>query len=262
MKTWPLRGGMPVRMLAALCLVACTPPPRMCVSESECGAQASCVAGRCVAHGATPAIGNARRLVFAPVDAGYVRRGDDVADEVMATLGRGDGGVAFLRFSVPLAPEATVLEAYVALERATDVDADPVPIVLHAERIAGPWDSRSLSWARQPRFEEVGAPITRVSPSSGALVRIDVREIVQRWRRRGRDELGVAVVADGRSATGLAFALAPSDVARGRRDPVLSPEVAPAGQPASPFEPHVAPPSSVGDPRGQLGGPRLELYVR
>ncbi|HEY3817743.1 MAG TPA: DNRLRE domain-containing protein [Polyangiaceae bacterium] len=240
---------------------SCVPPPRMCAQESDCGAQASCVAGRCVAHGATPAIDSARRLLFAPVDVGYVRRGDGARDASLATLGRaGEPSIVFLRFSVPLAPEAGVLEAYVLLQRATSVDADPVPIALHAARVVTAWDGRTLSWATQPQVEEVGSPVTRISPGGGPLVRIDVRDLVQRWRKRGRDELGLALVTEGESVTGVAFALLPVEDARDRDDPVLSPL---ASLPvSSPFESRAAAPDALGDPRRQLGGPQLELYVK
>jgi len=233
----------------------------MCAQESDCGSQASCVAGRCVAHGATPAIDTARRLLFTPMDLGYVTRAG-ARDGALATLGRaGDPGMAFLRFSVPLAPEATVLEAYVLLERATSVDADDAGIVLHAARVTAAWDGRTLSWATQPHVEELGAPLTRVSASGGPLVRLDVRELVQRWRKRARGELGLAIVTDGESVTGVAFALAPGDGPRDKGDPVLAPP-GPVAQPGSPFESRVASAAAVGDPRRQLVGPRLELYVK
>jgi hypothetical protein len=182
----------------------------MCALETDCGARGSCVAGRCVAYGATAAINAARRLLFSPVDVAYVRREVDARDAATATLGgaHDEGAVVLLRFSALLPPESNVLEAYLLLERATDVDADPMPTALRAERVTAPWDSRSVSWARQPRFEEAGAPVTRVSPSGGPLVRLDVRALVQRWRRRAQDDFGIAVIAQGASALGLAFALA------------------------------------------------------
>jgi hypothetical protein len=230
-----MRRALPAAMfpLALLLGVSCVPQPRMCAAERECGGHASCVAGRCVAQGATAAIDNGRRLLFAPVDAAFVSRngccGDDVASGAdLATLGRArDGGaLALLRFDVTLPPEAVLLEAYVLLERATDVDADPVAIDLHAARIADAWDSGSVTWARAPRLEEVGAPITRVSADAPPLVRLEVRDLVQRWRRRGGADFGVALVAEGTSATGVAFAW------RARQGDKLEP------------------------------GPRLELYVR
>jgi hypothetical protein len=228
----------PFTVLAALAAASCNPPPRMCAQESDCGQQASCVAGRCVAHGATPAIDSARRVVVAPVDVGYVSRDGGSGAGTAVVLGReGDPAIAFLRFKVPLPPEASVLEAYLVLERAPGVDADPAPITLHAARVTTAWDGVSLSWATQPHVEEVGLPVTRVPPAAGALIRLDVRELVQRWRRRAHDELGVAVLADAASRTGVAFALAPASVDRDRGDPVLG-----AGR--------------------QAAGPRLEVYVK
>lgn len=232
-------------LAAAVSLVsACVPPPRMCVSEAECGTQAACVAGRCVAKGATPAIDSARRLLFSPVDVGWTHRGGSGGAEgtpAMATLGRGDGAVLFLRFAVPLPPETTVLEAYLLLDRFPDATSDPAPLALHTARVVSAWDSRSLTWGSQPAIDEVGAPVTRIAGVAGATVRLEVREILQRWRKRDRDDFGMAVVTDGRSATGVTFALAPCDVPADRRDPVLATAAA---------------------PRSQLEGPRLEAYVR
>jgi hypothetical protein len=237
-------GGSLAAAAAAALASACVPPPRMCVSEAECGTQAACVAGRCVAHGATPAIDSARRLLFAPADVGWTRRGAGSAAEgapALATLGRGDGGILYLRFAVPLPRETTVLEAYVLLDRIPDAGADPAPIALHAARVVGAWDSRSLTWGAQPPVEEVGAPVTHVTGAMGATVRLEVRELLQRWRKRERDDFGIAVVTEGRSTTGVTFALEPYDVPADRRDPVLA---APSGS------------------RAQLEGPRLEAYVR
>jgi hypothetical protein len=181
----------------------------MCISGGDCGPPSSCVGGRCVARGAVPAISTARRVLYGPVDVGYVSRGASAGAPAIATLGRGDGALVLLRFSVPLPVEADVLEAYVLIERVSDVDSDPEPIALHAARVTGAWDDRSLSWAQQPRVEEAGAPVTRVLPAAGRRVRLDVRDIVARWRRRSRDDLGLAIVAEGKNPTGIAFALSP-----------------------------------------------------
>ncbi len=197
------------RLAALLFLGSCVRSPRMCVAEAGCGANASCVAGRCLSHGAAPAIATARRVLYEPVDVAYIRPGDGVAGGGLATLGRGDGALALLRFSVPLPPEASVVEAYLLLERATDVDANPTPVTLHVVRVVDPWVAASMSWARQPRVEEVGASESRVTASAGAVVRLEMRGLVERWRRRSKDEMGIAIVAEGRSATGLAFELPP-----------------------------------------------------
>jgi hypothetical protein len=240
---------------------SCTPPPRMCALESDCGAQASCVAGRCVPHGATPAIATARRMLVTPLDVGWACRGDGTGSDV-ATLGRGDGAVLFLRFSVPLRAETSVVEGYLLLDRAPGIDSDPGTLTLHAVRVEGAWDARTLSWARQPSVVEQGAPITTVQAAGGGFIRLDVRSIVERWRRRDRMDGGIAVVSEGQSPTGLSLALAPADVPPDRDDPVLAPPPAPATQPPSPFEPRVVGPAVAGDPRRQAAGPRLELYVR
>jgi hypothetical protein len=182
----------------------------MCSSEGQCGSQASCVAGRCVAQGGVPAIATARRLLFAPADVAYLRRGDGAGRiaPALVMMGRGDGALALLRFSIPLAADTKVLEAYLLFERSVAVDADPTPVTLRAARILDAWDGRSTSWARQPRVEDIGAPVTEVSASSGPIVRIDVRSLVQRWRRRSGADEGIALIADGGGATGMAFALA------------------------------------------------------
>jgi hypothetical protein len=171
-----------------------------------------------------------------------VGRGAHPDDTRLATFGRaGQPGIVFLRFSVPLPPEADVLEAYVILERATSVDADAVPIALHTARVVSPWRARSLSWATQPRVEEVGAPVTRVSSAASSIVRLHVRDTVQRWRTRERDELGLAILSEGESVTGVTFALAPVDGALDRGDLILAPQSA---------------------LMRQLVGPRLEVYVK
>jgi hypothetical protein len=75
----------------------------------------------------------------------------------------------------------------------------------------------------------------------------------------------VAIVAEGSSATGVSFAWQPLETASDRRDVVLDPPPAAALEPPSPFEPGPASAAlmqRVGEPRTQLVGPRLELYVR
>jgi hypothetical protein len=235
----------------------------MCALAGECGAQSSCVAGRCLAHGATPAIDTARRLIFAPIDMAYVRHDAEGSRGARAAIlgAPGDGGaVLFLRFSASIPPEGNLLEAYLVLDRATEVDADPLPIALHAARVVDYWDSRSISWACQPRVQEVGAPVTRVFAAAGPLVRLDVRALVERWRRRARNDFGIAVLADNGSATGMAFALAPE--AAEPQGAILAQTAVPPAQALSPFEPHLAAPGSVAEPRSERVGPRLELYVK
>jgi hypothetical protein len=234
-------------------LASCAHPLRMCTAASDCSGPSACVAGRCVSRGAQPAIATARREVFAPVALGYVadgRAGESDASRrgatpAVAALGRGErGGRVFLRFAVPLAPEVGVVEAYVLVDRVPSIDgADAtVPVALHLAEVVDAWDPRSLSWASQPRIVESNAPVTNVVGSGGgegAVVRLDARTLVERWReRRASDELGVALVAAGPGS--VAVALAP-------REPL---------EPHRRLEANAESVDAVADP------PRLELYLR
>jgi hypothetical protein len=203
--------------LACLLLMAssCVARPRMCVAESECGPSAACVGGRCLPEGGIPAIQTARRVLFAPVDLAYLRRGgassEAGAPPPLVVLGRNSDRESklLLRFSVPLPPEATVIEAYLLLDRSDLVDSDPEPIALHAARIAEPWDSRSVTWATQPRIDDLNLPSTTVRPEGGPLVRVDVRDLVAKWRTHDARDQGIAVVAETSTPSGIAFALGP-----------------------------------------------------
>jgi hypothetical protein len=240
-------GKRAAGFLWLLASAGCLPVPRMCTSGGDCGGASSCVAGRCVARGAVPAISTARRVLYDPVEVGFVRRGGDPSLPAVVAMGGSDGALAFLRFAVPLPPGAGVIEAYLLLDRVTEVDSDPEPVALHVVRVIEPWVERSLSWSVQPRVEEVGSPVTRVLPASGALVRLDVRALVERWRRRTGADFGLAIVSDtsgGASRSrprGMAFALAP-------------------GGGASWGDSGEA--SANGGRSEAARGPRLELYLR
>jgi hypothetical protein len=66
----------------------------------------------------------------------------------------------------------------------------------------------------QPRLEETRSPSTTVTPAGGRLVRLDVRDLVQRWRARAKEDHGLAIVADDTSPTGTAFTLVQGQGAR------------------------------------------------
>ena len=182
----------------------------MCTATSECVAQSACVAGRCQPDkpNVKPAIDAARRLVVHPVDLAYVRRGDGVSGgglPPLFALGK-DSAVLMMRFSVALPSTANVVEAYVVLRRSDAVDDDPAPISLHATRIVEAWESRSISWALQPRMVETRTPATVVEPGGPSLVRLDVRDLVRQWPRHDARDQGIAVVADNETRTGTTFA--------------------------------------------------------
>ncbi len=254
----------------AIAASGCATRARMCGAPNECGLGQGCVAGRCMPDGGVPAIQNAKRILVTPVDVAFVRRGDAPnggALPPVVALGRAADAEALLllRFNVAIPKDATVLEAYVMLERTAAVDSDPTPITLHAARIVDPWDGRSISWALQPRIEETRSPSTTVDPAARALVRLDVRDLVNHWRRHEKSDQGIAVLADTTSATGMAFALTVSHES-GQME-VAEPQGA-----ANPGFGGVGPSAgaAVSDGHGtgdfhagaQRSGPRLELYVK
>lgn len=201
-------------------LSGCGARARMCASPAECGAQASCVAGRCQRTGGVPAIQTARRIVLEPVAVAYVRRGDAMRGGALPpsfTLGRESDGEArlYLRFDAPIPRETTVVEAYLLLERTSDLDSDPAPIMLHAARVIDTWDPRSIAWARQPRIEETRSPSTTITSAGRSRVRLDVKDLVVRWKSHDKSDQGLVILADTKSPTGIAFAFAPSGNERG-----------------------------------------------
>lgn len=246
-------------MLGLVALVAsgCTPRARLCTATTDCASGSACVAGRCQPDrpGTKPSIEAARRLVFRPVDVGYVRRGargggeEEEGVPAQVALGR-DGAVLLLRFEAAVPSTAKVVEAYLVLHRSTVVDDDPAPTFLHGTRIVEAWSGRSVTQARQPKLDDVGAPETVVEPSAPALVRLDVREIVRLWQRRDPTDQGIAVVARGEGSTGTTFALA-----EGRQSGV---ERGAGPEPSGPAGIRGA------DGHGQAASvePYLELYVR
>ncbi|MEO6419963.1 MAG: DNRLRE domain-containing protein [Polyangiaceae bacterium] len=238
-------------LAAAVLLSGCATRARMCAAPSECGAQASCVAGRCQRAGGVPAIQTSRRIVVEPVAVAYVRRGDVMKNGALPpsfTLGReSDGGARlYLRFSVPIPRETTVIEAYLLLERTSDLDSDPSPITLHAARVVETWDPRSIAWALQPRIEETRSPSTTITSAGRARVRLDVKDLVVRWKAHDRSDQGLVILADTKSPTGVAFAFAPSGNERAPGSLSDEPR-APEGVVAN---------SALGLP------PELEIYVK
>ncbi len=261
------------RLLAVLVLSmpaigGCAARPRMCVTPADC-VKAACVAGRCQPAEGTPAILAARRVLVAPVDVAFVTPGDSPSSALppIFTMGRaGSDGLLLLRFSVPLARDATIVEAYLLLSRSTTVDSDPTPISLHVTRIIDAWDPRSTTWASQPRTEEVLAPTTTVAPGGRNRVRLDVRDVVRRWRNHESSDQGIAVVAENTSPTGMPFALIPGSDHGDPSTPSI-PNTGPASPWAAPGDPRSAISQVVSAPAppaplqsGEL--PVLELYIK
>jgi hypothetical protein len=201
-----MRAGACALLAALWC--ACAPVPQApgtCAGEGSCEAGGQCAAGRCLARGAPSGIAAARRLLFDPVDLAYIRRGGGGVPAVpsSAVLGGPGDGLVLLRFRAELPPGARVLDAFLLLQRAPGVSAGAAPVELHVAPVLEAWDGNGHggpgtwggSWARAPRVGGRASPVTVVAPGSGAWIRVDVRDVVRRWRERPGEGYGLALVA-------------------------------------------------------------------
>jgi hypothetical protein len=156
---------------------------------------------------------SSRRLLFEPVDFAYVRRGGAERFPAEAVFGESDGAILLLRFQAELPPQARVLKAFLLLHRAPGVSQGAAPVELRAAPVLDAWDGRSASWARGPRVACRAHRGTVVAPGAGEWIRIDVGDLVRRWRERpggGRGSgggYGVAIFASGRVASEPAVAV-------------------------------------------------------
>jgi hypothetical protein len=123
-----------------------------------------------------------------------------------------------LRFHPVVPSDVTVLEAYVLIDRVEGYEADPVPVVLHAEHMVSAWTGTQVTWPGRPRTVDFGAPRSRAFPWGPPTVRLDVSSLVAEWvRRKAQDNLDIDLLASGRSPTGIALALEPGLNAYGPR---------------------------------------------
>jgi hypothetical protein len=106
--------------------------------------------------------------------------------------------------------------------------------------------------------------VTHVLPTMRGRVRLDVGELVSRWRERRADDFGVAVVAEGPGATGGAPSSGTAGVAFALL-PLVSPREGQGNDPAAGGgggahpRPAAAP---AFDEAEEPVGPTLELYVK
>jgi hypothetical protein len=139
-----------------------------------------------------------------------------------------------LRFDLRLDRSATILRASVMLDRADAVLSDTSPVSLHANRVIGRWNERTVTWATAPPVQDVRSPRTVVQSPGAGRIRVDVTDLARRWLAHDVADQGVAIVAESTSATGVTFAVGSTSL-------------------PSP-EPHA--------PREDREPPRLEVYVR
>jgi hypothetical protein len=219
---------------ALACLVtACAPRRQLCGGTPSCPPSSECVAGQCLPAAAGFPYAGTRRIVLPAADVALLDHdGRAGAVPPIFTMGRThDAGTRLLlRFDFKLQPGTTVVRASLLLDR-TDATTTEAPIALHAERVIGPWNPRTVSTSTAPPVEDVRLPRTRVDPGGPALVRIDVTDLARRWLRQDPADHGLVLVAENTTATGISFALG-----------ALTADEADVGDPLQP--------------------PRLEVYAR
>jgi len=211
-----------------------------CSAAVTCGGSGACVSDRCVSDAGTASLQTSRRLVLDATEVALIQRGSSRGPGELptsATLGRAEEGPAavLLRFDVPA--DLEVLEGYLLVEHVGEGARSGDGVGLHAERIIGPWQARTVTWLDGPELKDVHAPSVVVRHGATPTLRLDVKPLFQRARGAEPPDQGVALMIDQKTANGV--------------EVVLLPGV------ASPLP---------GDPETHDGAshqaPRLELYVK
>jgi hypothetical protein len=222
--------------LVAWLATACAPRRQLCAGPAGCSAASECVAGQCLAKNANFPYAGTRRLVLPPADVAYLDGTGPPHGALppIFTLGRADGGTSrlLLRFDFRLDAGTTLVRASVLLDRSDATVAGLAPVALHAERVIGRWNPRTVSRSTAPPVEDVRLPRTLVTSSGPTLVRVDVTDLARRWLHHDPADQGLVIVAENVTPTGVTFSL---------------------GADASPLEL---------DPSAPPQPPRLEVYAR
>jgi len=171
---------------------ACTPRPLMCDRPNQCPSATMCTAGRCEVSSRAPRIHDAERRIFEVEAVAYVTR-EGVAHSGEAPIS--DGGVLFLQFAPAFPKGAQLVEAYVLLDRAED-DANLIPFTLRASPVASPFSVKTIQWSRFPSIGLSRSAETRIFELTPHTIRVDVLDIVQKWRD-GAEPYGIAIESRG-----------------------------------------------------------------
>jgi len=183
----------------------------------------------------------ARRFVLEATEVAFIERRSALGPGELpttATLGRTGSAPAaiLLRFDVPR--DVEVIAAYLLVDRDEHSDAEGVG--LHAERIIGQWDARTVTWLAGPELRDVRGPSLVLRRGAPARSRIDVRPLLVRVPGGESPDQGIALLADRSTSEGASI--------------VLVPELS---------SPLAGEPDEAGDPGSTpLLAPRLELYVK
>jgi hypothetical protein len=201
----PMRGAVSALLLAA---VACSGPPRPCISPDDCAVGTECLANCCARQGGLAVPEGLRREQLAPADIAVVCASQHRASLPAAvTLGsRTVGAVAlYLRFVLPAAGTAHLERAFLRLEPMAAVAPSTGRVPVQVWRVGRPWALSSLGWLSQPPARPPGSQgLARTDPPQS--LRIDVTELVRYLRDHPLDDHGMVLQASGTSPRGAVFA--------------------------------------------------------
>jgi hypothetical protein len=203
-------------LAAFLWALGCAPRRELCAGPTDCGAFA-CIAGQCHAKDATSVYAGTRRMIVRPSDLAVLeRRGISEGGALPAVFTLGAPGAKtelLLRFNVPLDRGASIVRAFVLLQRSAAVMSDPLPVAVHADRVIGRWNPTTVSWRTAPPIEDVRLPRTVIEPTTPSLIRVDVTELVRLWLAHDPRDQGLLIVAENETRTGVTFALGSTSLA-------------------------------------------------
>src|SRR5262249_38439431 len=112
----------------------------------------------------------------------------------------------YLRFEPTLKQEDDIVEAYVLVCPV----AASTTLTLHVADVTTSWTDRSTLQPARLTAHEVGLPRTHVGTAVGQCpIRMDIRELVQSWKKSSRTTRAVALRAEGSAGGGMRIALRP-----------------------------------------------------
>ncbi len=197
---------------AVALLIACAaelPGPQVCSATYTCPDKQLCVLGRCRKASRVPITDKASRQVMAPVDVAQISSGSKGGLEIpeILVLGRQDDGPSklLLRFALKLPKKTKLQRALLVLEPLPKCTRLPGRLRLELSHILSPWNSKSVSWARQPKMSlpMAAADQPAVPPKP---IRLDVTELVRQWAQHRSRYHGLALIASGTSPSGVCYA--------------------------------------------------------
>jgi hypothetical protein len=193
-----------------LLTLACAPRQELCAGPTACRAF-ECVAGQCPAKEATTLYAGTRRMVVPASDLAVLERGapsEGGALPAIFTLGApSERTELLLRFDLRLDRGASIVRASVLLDRSDAVMSDPLPVAIHADRVIGRWNPRTVSWSTAPPIQDVRLPRTVIASTTPSLVRVDVTDLVRLWLAHDPRDQGLSIVAENETPTGVTFTL-------------------------------------------------------